>query len=87
MIVSDTSNYNMLPEDLPVPEDDGACDHLPGLALPSLRLVSTAGRSVDLSAARGKTLVYCYPRTGRPGQPLPAAGVRSSTSGRSFRRP
>src|SRR5437870_2045567 len=71
MIVSDTLNYNVLPEDLPMPEDDGACDHLPGLALPSLRLVSTAGRSVDLSAARGKTLVYCYPRTGRPGQPLP----------------
>src|SRR3979411_775652 len=29
--------------------DDGACDHLPGLKMPSLVLPSTAGRLVDLS--------------------------------------
>ncbi len=60
-----------LPEGLPVPGDDGACDHLPGVALPSLALLSTAGNSVDLSGLPGRTVVYCYPRTGRPGEDLP----------------
>src|SRR5713101_7735404 len=65
------SNYNELPANLPVPKDDGACDHLPGLRIPSIPLSSTAGRVLDLAALRGRTLVYGYPRTGRPGQPLP----------------
>src|ERR687884_653889 len=34
-----------LPEGLPVPEDDGAADHLPGKQLPSVALKSTAGAS------------------------------------------
>jgi peroxiredoxin len=62
----------VLPSDLPEPVDDGAADHLPGVALPSLSLPSTAGQDIDLAeAARGTLVVYCYPRTGRPGQPLP----------------
>lgn len=61
-----------LPPDLPVPVDDGACAHLPGLSLPSVPLASTAGGEVDLAALRGRTVVFCYPRTGRPGEPLPA---------------
>jgi peroxiredoxin len=62
-----------LPPDLPRPVDDGACDHLPGLPMPSIRLPSTAGRVVDLGElAAPRTVIYCYPMTGRPGQPLPA---------------
>ncbi|HEY1374120.1 MAG TPA: peroxiredoxin, partial [Candidatus Binatia bacterium] len=61
-----------LPADLPIPVDDGACDHLPGIRVPSVRLESTAGRVVDLSALPGRTVVYCYPRTGRPDVELPA---------------
>lgn len=58
--------------DLPRPVDDGACDHLPGLAMPSVRLPSTAGRLVDLGVLSApRTVIYCYPRTGRPGQALP----------------
>ena len=34
-----------LPEGLPIPEDDGAADHLPGKQLPSVALKSTAGAS------------------------------------------
>ena len=34
----------------PVPEDDGACDHLPGRSLPALQLPATAGERIDLSA-------------------------------------
>ena len=61
-----------LPSDLPAPVDDGACDRLPGLAMPAVRLPSTAGRLVDLGAlAAPRTVIYCYPRTGRPGQPSP----------------
>ena len=59
------------PEQRPVPVDDGACQHLPGLRVPSMKLRSTSGRWVDLAAARrGRVVVYCYPRTGRPDEPL-----------------
>ena len=60
-----------LPANLPVPVDDGACDHLRGMRLPSVPLLSTAGRMVDLSAMRGRTAVYCYPRTGLPDKEVP----------------
>lgn len=55
-----------LPDDLPEPEDDGAADHLPGTAVPGTALLATDGTSVDLSALAGRTVVYCYPKTGRP---------------------
>ena len=65
-------NLYELPKDLPVPVDDGACAHLANMRLPAVPLVSTSGRSVDLTALRGRTAVYCYPRTGRPDQEEPA---------------
>ncbi|HEY2987059.1 MAG TPA: peroxiredoxin [Candidatus Binatia bacterium] len=55
-----------VPKDLPVPVDDGGCDHLTGARVPSVSLRSTAGRLIDLSKLRGRTVLYCYPRTGRP---------------------
>ena len=51
---------------LPRPLDDGAARHLPGLQLPSLPLPATDGSSVDLADLPGRTVVYAYPRTGRP---------------------
>ena len=60
-----------LPQDLPIPVDDGACDHLLGTSLPSIALPSTQGKSVDLSAVAGRVVVYCYPMTGQPGISLP----------------
>jgi peroxiredoxin len=40
--------------------------------MPAVRLPSTAGRLVDLAALSApRTVIYCYPRTGKPGQPLP----------------
>ena len=59
------------PTDRPVPTDDGACDHLPGLRLPALALPGTDGQTHDLSGLPGLTVLYVYPRTGQPGQPLP----------------
>jgi peroxiredoxin len=61
-----TDNLYQLPENLPVPVDDGAGDHLPGLALPPLPLPATTGGVVDLAGRAGRTVVYAYPRTGDP---------------------
>jgi len=66
------ADYTQLPPDLPVPEDDGAADHLLGQPLPDLRLPSTLGGRLDLAAAARSRLVgYVYPRTGTPDEPLP----------------
>lgn len=67
-----SADFTSMPPDLPIPEDDGAADHLPGSALPALRLPSTAGATADLAElARGRLVAYAYPRTGTPGEPLP----------------
>ena len=62
---------NVLPAELPAPQDDGGARHLAGMRLPSLVLAATDGSNVDLSKLSGRTVVYVYPRTGVPGQPLP----------------
>jgi peroxiredoxin len=59
-----------LPEGLPVPVDDGACDHLEGTAVPSVELETSLG-PVDLAALE-RVVVYVYPRTGHPDRPLRA---------------
>jgi peroxiredoxin len=64
-------NPLVLPDNLPVPQDDGATRHLIGMRLPPVALAATDGTSVDLSALTGRTVVYVYPRTGRPGVPAP----------------
>ncbi|MET7289359.1 MerR family DNA-binding transcriptional regulator [Streptomyces sp. NPDC005573] len=75
---TDTENEDVLdhltrlPAGLPVPEDDGAADHLTGLALPGLELASTAGGDVALHAlGEGRSVLYVYPLTGRPDTDLP----------------
>jgi peroxiredoxin len=60
-----------LPANLPVPQDDGAARHLTGATLPDIGLPATDGATVNLSRLAGRTVVYVYPRTGRPNQPLP----------------
>jgi peroxiredoxin len=64
--VSSAHDPYVLPEDLPEPQDDGAADHLPGMELPDLELPSSAG-PVNV---QDFDVLYVYPRTGRPGQPL-----------------
>lgn len=79
------TDYGQLPADLPVPEDDGAADHLSGMALPVLHLPSSLGGTIDLATVVADRLVaYVYPRTGTPGEPLPVgwddiAGARGCT--------
>ena len=62
---------NVLPADLPVPQDDGAARHLTGMRLPSVPLEATDDSQVDLSKLSGRTVVYIYPRTGVPGRSMP----------------
>jgi len=81
-----SDNIYELPADLPVPVGDGACATLSGRRLPSVPLMSTAGRMVDLAGRDGRTIVYCYPWTGRPDQELPKGwneipGARGCTPG------
>ena len=60
------SDVYTLPPGLPVPEDDGAADHLVGLELPGLTLESSQGH-VNVSHF---DVIYVYPRSGRPGVPM-----------------
>jgi peroxiredoxin len=50
-----------LPADLPVPVDDGACEHLVGRRLP------------DWLSEPGLLVLYVYPRMGHPDEAVPQA--------------
>ncbi|CAK3933319.1 redoxin family [Lecanosticta acicola] len=63
--------HTTVPSDLPVPKDDGACNHLTGTTFPSIQLPSTAGNNVNLSTLSGLTVLFCYPRTGAPDETIP----------------
>ena len=86
-----THNPNILPPNIPAPQDDGAADHLTGKTLPDLALPATSGGPVNLSKLAGRTVLYIYPRTGVPGVDLPPGwndipGARGCTpQSRAFR--
>ena len=58
------NNYNELPSDLPIPQDDGSTNHLKGMKLPPVSLEATNGKTVHLGDIKGKLVIYCYPMTG-----------------------
>jgi peroxiredoxin len=65
---------NLLPDDLPVPVDDGATAHLTGTAMPALELPCTDGTPVRVDRVPDgatRLVLYAYPRTGRPGEDPP----------------
>ena len=62
-------NLNVLPANLPVPEDDGACEHLEGMSFPSISLIGTSGNKVGIGSRHGFVVVYFYPLIGRPDSP------------------
>ena len=43
-------NLSILPSNLPVPEDDGACKHLLNTSLPSVSLANQDGNLLKLCA-------------------------------------
>jgi peroxiredoxin len=67
-----THNPQVLPSDIPVPQDDGAARHLAGMKLPDLVLPATDGVAINLSKLSGRSVIYIYPRTGVPGVDPPA---------------
>jgi peroxiredoxin len=67
-----------LPADLPPPEDDGAADGLEGRTVPAISFETTTGEAIDLAAVAAETLVvYVYPRSGIPGEPLPPGWMQT----------
>ena len=60
-----------IPDDLPIPQDDGSANHLVGMTLPRLSLLATNGKQIDLGASKDFLVIYCYPMTGQPNVPLP----------------
>ena len=68
------TDYTNLPDDLPVPEDDGAADHLRGQHMPVVRLPDSSGERVNLGdLGSGRSIVYLFPLTGQPNIDLPRA--------------
>jgi peroxiredoxin len=66
-----TDDIHTLPDDLPIPEDDGAASHLLNAAVPRVALRATTGEELRLDGLPGRTVLFCYPRTGRPDDELP----------------
>ena len=66
-MITDTT----VPADLPVPVDNGECDHVTGSSFPSLDLPTTSGSTVNLVKPHGLTIIFCYPRTAAPGEIVP----------------
>jgi len=65
------TNLNQLPGDLPIPQDDGAANHLVGMRLPTISLRATTGGQFNLGELQGRLVIYCYPMTGQPNIALP----------------
>tara|TARA_Y100000590_G_scaffold341913_1_gene390247 strand:+ start:278 stop:832 length:555 start_codon:yes stop_codon:yes gene_type:complete len=65
-------NLNNFPSNLPIPKDDGACDHLINQAIPSISLFNQDGNLLELKRYDTfKIIIYCFPMTGHPDKPLP----------------
>jgi len=64
-------SLEQIPDDLPIPVNDGACDHLTGMNLPEIKLSCTDGSSINIGAQTGNSVIYIYPMTGQPNVALP----------------
>lgn len=65
-----------IPTDLPIPLDDGACNHLENMQIPNAYLWSTDEQEINLSSLSGWSVIFCYPMTGRPNVPIPEGWVQ-----------
>ncbi len=57
-----------LPDNLPIPVDDGQAAHLPGALIPAVALRSTNNDLARLNQIRGRSVLFVYVRTKLPGQ-------------------
>ena len=65
-------NLSILPSNLPIPENDGGCEHLLHQSIPYISLPNQD--NIYLKLNRNETfriILYCYPKTGHPNKPLP----------------
>ena len=61
-----------LPKELPIPADDGACNHLNNFKIPSLSLPNQEGNMLKLNRLDTfRIVLYCYPLTGSPDKAMP----------------
>ncbi len=65
-----------IPANLPIPSDDGACEHLENMLMPDVSLWSTDDQKINLSRLSGWNVIFCYPMTGRPGVAIPEGWVQ-----------
>ena len=65
-------NLSVLPTDLPVPIDDGKCNHLVNKIIPDISLPNQNGNMLKLNRSDTfRLIIYCYPMTGHPDKFLP----------------
>ena len=65
-------NLSVLPKNLPVPIDDGKCNHLVNKTIPDIFLPNQNGNMLKLNRTDTfRLIIYCYPMTGRPDKVLP----------------
>ena len=63
---------NSIPNNLPVPKNDGLCKHLLGMEIPEISLLTSNGDYIKLRRKESfRIVMYFYPMTGRPDKPLP----------------
>jgi peroxiredoxin len=65
-----------IPDNLPIPIDDGACKHLEGMRMPDVSLWSTDDHETNLSRLSGWSVIFFYPMTGRPGFTIPEGWIQ-----------
>ena len=67
-----SENFTKLPKNLPIPEDDGACNHLLGEKISTIILPDTRGNFQNLAKSSLDYLIlYFFPMMGIPGKELP----------------
>ena len=63
--------YELLPN-LPIPQNDGAANHLEGARIPAIELTTSSGRKFVLSEEfSSETVLFIFPRAGSPLEPNP----------------
>jgi peroxiredoxin len=66
-----THDPYVLPDGLPVPVNDGAADHLPGMRMPDVALTSSVGDVALADLAAERLVLHVYLQTGPPDKPIP----------------
>ena len=58
--LGDMVDLTKTPDNLPIPEDDGAANHLVGMTLPKLSLQATNNQKIDFSSHSKFLVIYLH---------------------------